>query len=279
MRKSKALELLRTQLTNLRQFRYQEDSPDKWRRDTRVVLEKVFGQDSPQAKEFERVRFGPGGFVRDKSRQLALDTEAFNRAKPRAVSLLESMISEVEKFWQDVNADIDSHLAPTEDGTLISGESAKPPLTPNVAFAKGRVYDVWHAVECKFREARDHVWLEDPYINGDVVELLAKIPEQVPVRVLTREFYDLADASLRKLGQQRAGRLEVKATVEIHGRRLFVDERVWSTSESIKDLAGKTASTVILIDSPDDAAILCDNFEGTWKASQRRYCNDKGNKA
>jgi hypothetical protein len=130
MDKSKALDLLSSQLTSLRQFGYQEDSPDKWRRDTKVVLEQVFGQKSPQAKEFERLRFGPGGFVRDKSRQLALDKEAFNREIPRAVSLLESMISQVEQFWDEsVRRDDEGSTKP---GLLrvacAGGLSLVPPL-------------------------------------------------------------------------------------------------------------------------------------------------------
>ena len=165
---------------------------------------------------------------------------------------------------------------------MPQGEQAAPipkaaPEPLQVAFAKGRVYDAWRALESSLSEARDHVWLEDAFINADVVALLASIPEQLPVRVLTKRFYDGAEVCLKKLGKQRPGGLEVKTTGEIHGRRLFVDARVWNTSESIKDLAGKTASTVIPIDSPNDAAKLRDDFEGRWKASQRRYCNDKGN--
>ena len=163
--------------------------------------------------------------------------------------------------------------------TRIPGECGKPPKTHQVTFAKGRVYDAWSTVESILRSALDHVWLEDAHINGDVVALLASIPEQLPVRVLTKKFYDGADASLRKLGQQRSGWLEVKTTRDIHGRRLFVDDRVWNISESIKDLAGKTASTVIPTDSPDDTAKLRDCFEERWKAAQRRCCNDKGNNA
>jgi hypothetical protein len=119
MDKSKALELLRTQLTNLREFRYQEVSPDfdKWRRDTRVVLEQVFGRDSRQAKEFEGVPFRSGVITADKSRRLALNTDGFNTGKSRAVSLLESIISEVDQFYD----------VPSGDATLISGESGKRP--------------------------------------------------------------------------------------------------------------------------------------------------------
>jgi len=165
------------------------------------------------------------------------------------------------------------------DASRIGGEHGKRAKKSQVTFEKGRVYDVWQAVDSILRSARDHVWLEDPFIDRDVVGLLARLPEQLLVRVLTKKFYDGADASLKRLGEQRPGRLEVKTTGEIHGRRLFVDDRVWETSESIKDLAFKTASTVIPIDSPDDAAKLCNDFESRWKGAQRRYCNDKGNNA
>ena len=146
-------------------------------------------------------------------------------------------------------------------------------------FAKGRVYTAWCEIEAFLKAASDHVWLEDPYINGDVVTLLACVPEELPVRVLTRKLQDQANPALRKLGQQRPGRLEVKTTGQIHSRRIFVDKRVWETGESLKDLAAKTASTVNEITSPEGVATLRDDFESRWQATNRCYCNDKGEEA
>jgi hypothetical protein len=237
------------------------------------------------------------GAVAPKGQGLVFDLVAAEGLSPAQAVRFNAFVRRVQETWEqawsvtdgpDFSGGSAGDLARLYDraekwqAEMPEGEQAAPipkavPEPLQVTFAKGRFYDVWHALECKLREARDHVWLEDAFINGDVVALLASIPEQLPVRVLTKKFYDGADASLRKLGKQRSGRLEVKATGEIHGRRLFVDHRVWETSESIKDLAFKTASTVKEIDSPVDAAKLRDDFEGRWKASQRRYCNDKGN--
>jgi len=148
-----------------------------------------------------------------------------------------------------------------------------------ITFPRGRGYDAWRAIELILKAARDHVWIEDAFIDGEVVALLTSVPEQLPMRVLTRKLYEGADPAFRRLGQQRPGRLEVRTTAEIHGRRLFVDDRVWESSESIKELAAKTASTVKPLDSPDDVSGLRHDFEARWQASQRRYCNDKGGEA
>ena len=168
-----------------------------------------------------------------------------------------------------------TELAAIEARVLHEAQSPESQTT----FPKGRVYDAWRAVESILRAARDHVWMEDAFIDSDVVALLASVPEQLPIRILTKKLYDGADASFRRLGQQRLGRLEVKTTGDIHGRRLFVDDRVWEISESIKDLAIKTASTVKPLESPHDVSKLRGDFEERWRAGQLRYCNDKGDKA
>jgi hypothetical protein len=166
-----------------------------------------------------------------------------------------------------------------ETGAASAAGTVRCGAKQSAVFAKGRVYTAWCEIEAFLKAASDHVWLEDSHINGDVVTLLASVPEELPVRVLTRKLHDQADPALRKLGQQRPGRLEVKTTGQIHSRRIFVDKRVWETGDSIKDLAAKTAATVNEITSPEGVVTLRNDFELRWQAANRCYRNDKSEEA
>lgn len=99
--KQRALGLLKRQVSELEPLQYREVNPqlDRWWRDTRVVLEKVFSTDSGHVGEFNGISFSPLIYTLDEDRQLRLSTEGFNRGKLRASSFLESVISEVEQFW------------------------------------------------------------------------------------------------------------------------------------------------------------------------------------
>jgi hypothetical protein len=162
-----------------------------------------------------------------------------------------------------------------ETGAAPAAGPARGGAKQSAVFAKGRVYDAWRNIEEILKAASDHVWIEDAYINGDVVSLLGSLPERLPVRVLTKKLFEGADPSLRRLGEQRQGRLEVKTTSQIHPRRIFVDQRVWESGDSLSQIAAKTASTVNEITSPEGVAKLQTDFESRWQSANRRYCNDK----
>lgn len=103
MEQERALDLIRTQLDGIDPLEYSKVNPafDKWQRDTRVVLEQVFGVDSSQVQEFTKVPFCSNAVSVDKSRRLTMPTDSFNMGKSKARSMLESIIGEIEQFWED----------------------------------------------------------------------------------------------------------------------------------------------------------------------------------
>ena len=105
MDKQRALDLLRTQIAGLRPLQYAKVHPalDKWKRDTCVVLEKMFGEDSKHVKEFEGFYFWSGVITRDKALNRRNNIEAFDKGKLEAEAFLESVISEIEEFHDNTN--------------------------------------------------------------------------------------------------------------------------------------------------------------------------------
>ncbi len=114
MDKKRAVQLLETQLKGLEPLEYAEVNPnfDRWQRDTRVVLENIFGAGTRQVKEFEDIPFWSGvigGFEPD---NIQRDTQAFARDKTLAAAFLDSVISEVVKFGDDPEENAPQDLDP-----------------------------------------------------------------------------------------------------------------------------------------------------------------------
>ncbi|WP_312938459.1 PD-(D/E)XK nuclease domain-containing protein [Agrobacterium pusense] len=72
----------------------------KWRRDTEVVIRKVFGDKSRHQREFSQISYIAMVFPSSPGEQ----REAFNRGMARARALLTSLVEEVEKFGLENDA-------------------------------------------------------------------------------------------------------------------------------------------------------------------------------
>jgi hypothetical protein len=139
-------------------------------------------------------------------------------------------------------------------------------LTSLQVIDRGQVYDGWEALRAILRTAGEKVLIEDAYIDADSVALIKSVSEGVCVRILTRRPCNDAEVAFRKLSQQRSGMLEMRTTRDIHGRRIYVDGRVWILEDSIKDLASKTASSIVPVNDPE-AQRLVEDFERRWQAA------------
>lgn len=80
-------------------------NPDftKWKRDTEVLLQYVFGSDGRHVGEFTTIEYGLRVFT---SRTTDADFEtAFKRGMERARATLESMHTEISEYWDDAPED------------------------------------------------------------------------------------------------------------------------------------------------------------------------------
>jgi hypothetical protein len=75
----------------------QDPSFKKWRRDTEITLEHLFGKDTRHLRDFRSVRFTPGSY-NIMNPELAF-ARAFSNGRGSAEALFQSMIEEVEEYW------------------------------------------------------------------------------------------------------------------------------------------------------------------------------------
>ena len=100
--KIKALERLKKALEGASEVLYEQiDSPlfEKWHRNTIVAISNTFGDNSGNVSEFRSVSFSPPisfGVISDSQYQ-----RAFENGMASATSLLESMMEEIEEYWDE----------------------------------------------------------------------------------------------------------------------------------------------------------------------------------
>ena len=96
--KSKAIKRLRRELDSipeLKQLRHGSPKFEKWRRDTQVALTNTFGDKSRHIQDFNRVEYWTWDVDAYEERK------AYVKGLDSAASVLESMIGEIEEYWED----------------------------------------------------------------------------------------------------------------------------------------------------------------------------------
>jgi hypothetical protein len=102
MDKEKAIQTVNQQLSDLTQLADLTTSAPrfrKWRRNTRVILENVFGKESSQVREYDTIDFTPGIYTSDEDRQIELNKKGWENGHSQMRAFLQSIIYEIENFW------------------------------------------------------------------------------------------------------------------------------------------------------------------------------------
>ncbi len=98
-------------IPDLKQLRREAPEFEKWRRDTKVAIVNTFGDSSPNVTDFDKIRFSPTylaprGIREDQTRQASL------RGLDSTAAILQSMVDEIEEYWEDDNQQADSFEVP-----------------------------------------------------------------------------------------------------------------------------------------------------------------------
>lgn len=101
MDKEKAIEHLKHQKDALEKLRHShvgDETFKKWYRDTRVMIENIFGSDAKHVKEFENISFHPKVLTTDKEQRQMWKRKGFEEDFISARALLSSLLDEIERF-------------------------------------------------------------------------------------------------------------------------------------------------------------------------------------
>ncbi len=92
------------QIDNLKNEQQRANSPKfkKWKRNTEISISQIFKDKDEQHKsEFSRICYTSDYYGDNKLWYFIVDTEAYKRSLDETRSLLESMIEEIEKYWEE----------------------------------------------------------------------------------------------------------------------------------------------------------------------------------
>lgn len=102
--KSDALRRIRMaldEITTLKQMESGSQEFDKWRRDTRIALQYVFGKYASHVEEFKNIQFTPVFIVSDSYDPAHHSEPAYQTGLDEATTLLESMLEEIQEYWPE----------------------------------------------------------------------------------------------------------------------------------------------------------------------------------
>lgn len=100
--KDKAIEKLRDKISRvgeLQNLRRGSTEFKKWRRDTRVAIENIFGQKSQHIKDFSSIGYSLS--IISPGIPEARYQDAYQRGLENSVAILESLIDEINEYWEE----------------------------------------------------------------------------------------------------------------------------------------------------------------------------------
>jgi hypothetical protein len=119
----------------------------------------------------------------------------------------------------------------------------------NGVYDPGDEYAFYRDLSSLVQSASQDVLIVDAYLDEQVFNLyVSKVPGGTPVRILSNKLGANVETVARMYARSRP--LELRASLDIHDRVIFLDQRGWVTGQSIKDAARKKPTYLIELNEP-----------------------------
>lgn len=189
MKKTEALRLLKSQLHVIPSLKTKRASNDftKWHRDSRIVVERVFGTNAHQTEDFEKIGFSPITVTAGTTD--AHYQASYEKGLQTSSAILASMIKEVSDFWKENEDTISSVLDANATLTKICSRfhiiarQLQVRQRNKIPFAIDDEYDVqdlFHALlKLDFDDIRTEEWTPSYAGSGSRMDFLLKDEKMV----------------------------------------------------------------------------------------------------
>lgn len=117
-KKTEAIEKLNTLKTRAQSlFGKNDEHQDfkKWKRDTEIAIERIFGSDQRHIKDFHNISFYPGFSLENSSYEIQTE---YKSGVESSITLIDSFIDEINDYWSDDNIQKDK-VIPEKNIQLI----------------------------------------------------------------------------------------------------------------------------------------------------------------
>ena len=110
-----ALRQVLEQIPELRQMRFDSQESTEWKRDVRIAIERVFGDNSRHVQEFISIQWSPSGISFNREVVENLHRTAYLRALGNAEALVNSMVREIETSGLNKGTSASSSVSMVEE--------------------------------------------------------------------------------------------------------------------------------------------------------------------
>ena len=209
---------------------------EEWKEWTETVVRRTYGDSSRQLTEFQAVM---GGYWRGPPPNVA----GYEQRLPRWRALLKAWVREMDEF--ETPSDV-----------------AEQYIRPRSQF------DAYVLLKDMMQTAAGSLMVVDPYTDDETLQLLRTVSPNVHARVLTVQPAKDFDHVLKLFRQQWGGKIEARqGPKELHDRFLLIDDRVFFSGASFKDL-GRRGSFMAEIRTEAIKQAVKKDIEAWWKAAQ-----------
>jgi hypothetical protein len=135
-------------------------------------------------------------------------------------------------------------------------------------FGPGAVYDVFKALNDLVGSATKSLLIIDPYMDGSIFDTyLSNLQPSVATRLLIARYVENVKAAASTFHAQRGNTVEVRRSLELHDRVIFVDSaQCWVLGASIKDAAAKKPTYLAPLSDDVVGMKLC-IYESLWDSA------------
>lgn len=131
-------------------------------------------------------------------------------------------------------------------------------------YPKGHAYSAYKDILGILTGAKNEVIITDNYVDEELINLyLEKIPENVRIRVLTKEPQGNFMAVGKKFKIKPNVNFQVRKSMDWHDRCVFIDGNCWVMGQSVKD-AGTKPTYLVKLEEHD---LLKKAFDEVWNKS------------
>ena len=238
----RALRAIAEQLDGLQKLKgrkYDEAEADEteWEHLTQSIIEGAFGDPSSQLSKFHMAK-------------AAGQHSVMGIGSLQKQANFESRIKEQEALLRALASTLKLQL-PDEE---IKG-----------VYEPGDEYAFYRDLSSLVQASTQEVLIVDAYLDEQLFNLyVSKVPDGTRVRVLSNKIGANVETVAKMYAKSRP--LEMRSSVDIHDRAIFLDQRGWVTGQSIKDAARKKPTYMIELDEPWLTASR-DIHERIWAAA------------
>ncbi len=234
-------------LARLKQLRGSQGKKDRWRIDADIIRN--------DAEEFAETTF---------PKKSPEHTALYKALYPAGYS---NFGNAWERFWSDYGSHLEralqvvKHRLQQGQARLLQHAADEHLIEP------GTPYSAYILLRQLVESATSSILLADPYVDRTLFPLLSNAGNNVPIRILTRQQNVPADfvTEAAKFMQQTGAQLECRAGIDdLHDRFLVVDDRLFFSGASFKDL-GKKGSVVAEIKDIKIQSVA--ELEKRWKSA------------